>query len=105
MKPEHKRRFGDIATIAAGAAVGGGLGHLAHKKLNKSYGEVLKKAPPALRLKYLVPASTAVVGGLALSKALKSRAKRQRMHDQQGQEKLSEFQREWLIRSLTEPWK
>jgi len=103
MKPEHKRRFGDIATIAAGAAVGGGLGYLAHKQLNRSYGEVLKKAPPGVRLKYLMPASTAIVGGLALSRAMKSRTKQQRrMHDQT--EKISSFQRDWVIRSLTEPW-
>ena len=103
MKPEHKRRFGDIATIAAGAAVGGGLGYLAHKQLNKSYGEVMKKAPPAMRLKYLVPASTAIVGGLALSKAMKSRAKLQRQREA-NHEKLSSFQREWVIKSLREPW-
>ena len=103
MKPEHKRRFGDIATIAAGAAVGGGLGYLAHKQLNKSYGEVLRKAPPGVRLKYLMPASTAIVGGLALSRAMKSRAKQQRRAQEQT-EKISSFQRAWVIRSLTEPW-
>ena len=50
-----------------------------------------------------MPASTAIVGGLALSRALKSRAKHQRRAQEQ-MDKLSSFQREWVIRSLTEPW-
>ncbi len=101
---KHKRNSNeglkDMGAIAAGAALGGGLGYLAQRQIHKSYGTQLKYAPPASRLKYLVPATTATVGALALSKTLKSRAKSKR----EQMRKMSSFQREWVYKSLTEPW-
>jgi len=100
MKPEHKSKLYDLGAIASGAAVGGGLGYLAQRSIRKAYGSSLRKSPPQTRLKYLVPASTAVVGALALSKVLKDRAKAKRSQ----MKKMSSFQRDWVYKSLTEPW-
>ena len=93
------RRLSDLGAMASGAAIGGGLGYLAANQLNKSYGEVLKRTSPAKRLKYLVPASTAIVGGLAVNRILRNRARAKRNM----QEKNAEFQREWVRRSLIGP--
>lgn len=73
-----KERFKDIGAMAAGAAVGGGLGYLAQRSLYKNHGETLRRVPPDVRLKYLVPTSTALVGGLAISKLLRDKAKESR---------------------------
>ena len=100
MKPEHKSKMYDIGVIASGAALGGGLGYLAQRSIHKAYGDNLAKMPPNSRLKYLVPVSTAVVGSLALSRALKARAKAKR----EQMSKTSSFQRDWVYKSLTEPW-
>jgi len=77
-REQAKERFKDVASMAGGAAVGGGLGYLAYRQLNKSYGSHLRRLPPEVRLKYLVPASTALVGGVAVSKILRDKAKRRR---------------------------
>ena len=98
-KKEKSRRLANFGAMASGAAIGGGLGYLAANRINKSYGEVLKRTPPATRLKYLVPASTAIVGGLAVSRILKNRAKAKRNL----QEKHAALQREWVRRSLVGP--
>jgi hypothetical protein len=92
----RNRRLADLGAMASGAAIGGGLGYLATSKINKSYGEALKRTPPATRLKYLVPASTAIVGGLAINRILRNRAKAKRNL----QEKNAALQREWVRRSL-----
>lgn len=77
-REKAKERFKDIAAMTAGAAVGGGLGYLAQRSLYKNYGETLRRVPPEVRLKYLVPTSTALVGGLAISKLLRDKAKENR---------------------------
>ena len=75
-REKMKERYKDVAAMAGGAAIGGGLGYLAQRGLYKSYGRELKRVPPSVRLKYLVPASTAVVGGLAVSKIMRDRERR-----------------------------
>ena len=77
-REQAKARFKDVAAMAGGAAVGGGLGYLTYRQLAKSYGGPLRRLPPEIRLKYLVPASTALVGGIAVSKIVKDRAKMKR---------------------------
>tara|TARA_Y100000816_G_C25905049_1_gene472082 strand:+ start:393 stop:698 length:306 start_codon:yes stop_codon:yes gene_type:complete len=99
MNPERREKLKDMGTMAAGAAIGGGLGYLASKKLNKSYGEALKKAPPALRLKYLIPASTGVVGAAALAKIFRNRDKIKQIE----MRKMSSFEKEWVLNSLRGP--
>ena len=94
----------DIGTMAAGAAIGGGLGYLAHRHINKKYGETLATASPGLRLKYLVPASAAVGGALVLSKMMRNRARNKRKERREEMNKLSSFQRVWVIESLRGPW-
>lgn len=75
-REKMKERYKDVAVMAGGAAVGGGLGYLAQRGLYKAYGKELGRVPPEVRLKYLVPASTAVVGGLAVSKIMRDRERR-----------------------------
>lgn len=75
-REKMKERYKDVATMAGGAAIGGGLGYLAQRGLYNAYGRELNRVPPDVRLKYLVPASTAVVGGLAVSKLMRDRERR-----------------------------
>ena len=71
-----RERYKDLAAMAGGAAVGGGLGYLAQRGMYSTYGKSIGRVPPDIRLRYLVPASTAVVGGLAVSKIMKDRERR-----------------------------
>ena len=71
-------RIKDIATLGAGAAIGGGLGYLLSRKALLANREILTKLSPIERIKLFGPAATFTLGGAAMASALRNRAKDKR---------------------------
>ena len=92
-----KDRVKDIGVTALGAGVGAGLGYLAMRKVTDGeYGRALRNLSPNTRLKYLLPISTGITGGLALTHFARSR-ERQKI---QRQVEKRAFVEDWVYRSL-----
>lgn len=69
-----KERLKDMGVTAIGAGLGAGAGYLAMRAVTDGeYGRALRNLSPNTRLKYLIPISTAITGGLAISHMARSK--------------------------------
>jgi len=73
-KRPNRSALRDALLVAGGTAAGAGLGYGTAALLKKRYGDVAKGIPPDQRLKYLVPAASAIGGLSALTHVLRQRA-------------------------------
>ena len=64
----------DALLVGAGTATGAGAGYGATALLKKRYGGVFKASAPEKRLRYIVPAATAVGAVIPLVHVLRERA-------------------------------
>jgi hypothetical protein len=71
---EQRSALRDALLVGAGTATGAGVGYGTTALLKKRYGGVFKASAPEKRLKYLVPAATAVGAVVPLVHVLRQRA-------------------------------
>lgn len=103
-----RERIKDVATIAAGAGIGAGLGYLGAQHLTKSQmAQALRKVNPSDRLRYMVPTSRMITTGAIGATYLRDQKRREiegKRRQQRNVEKLQQEKRafieNWVYNSL-----
>ena len=98
-----KERLKDVATIAAGAGIGGGIGYLGAQHLTRSQvAQALRKVKPSERLQYMVPTSRMITTGAIGATYLRDQKRREIEGKRRQQRNVKKLQQE--KRAFIENW-